>query len=80
MMYFLLGIASVAFLAHDWFIENLRGALNRVKIAYSILLLLSAYHLLIFKNWLRSFSFYDTASLIFGPAAKAIIAYLNPKG
>lgn len=80
MMYLLLGIAFIAFLAHDWYAGNLGGALKRVKLVYGTLLLLSAYHLLIFKGWIYSYSFYDAASLVYGNAVEAIFAYLKPEG
>ncbi|RED64635.1 hypothetical protein [Cohnella lupini] len=80
MMYFMLGVVFIAFLTYDLYSEKLGGASKRVKFVYVVLLLLSAYHLSIFKGWLYSYSYYDMANLIFGGAAESILAYLNPKG
>ena len=80
MMYYLLGAVSAALLAHGWLYDHLGSAVVRVKLVYALLLLLSVYHLLIYEGWLRSFSYYDTATLVFGGAVEALFAYFNPKG
>ncbi len=79
-MYLMLGIASIVFLAHDIYAGQQERASKRVKLVYAALLLLSAYHLLIFKGWIFFYSYYDTAILIFGNTAEYILAYLTPKG
>jgi TRAP-type C4-dicarboxylate transport system permease small subunit len=80
MIYLLIGAVSAAFLAHDWFYDKLSTATKRIKVVYAMLLILSFYHLLIYRGWLRSYSYLDTSILIFGEVVRAILAYFNPKG
>lgn len=80
MMYFLLGAIWIAFLVHDWFYDKLNAARWRIKAVYAALLVLSVYHLLVYSGKLRSYSYLDTATFIFGGVVKALLSYLNPKG
>jgi len=73
-------VAVVAMLLYDWRLGGLRKSRNRVKWIYGLMLAFVLYHLLIVGGAIRSYSFYDTALLVFGPAAKSLLAYFKTKG
>ena len=80
MVYALIGSAVAAMLVYDLRPGRLASSPAKVKATYVALLLLAAYHMLIVKGWLRSYSFYDTVTLVFGPRVDSLFAYFNSKG